>query len=291
MLKKLILNSNSYLNCLNSPKYKITLKSMKFFTDGNEQDQPDKTFKLHMAAKKEQPKQRGTSIKNETKVQKKMPVMILSKGTKIEEKKQDIHIPPEDIQNIVLPEKADIPNILTENKIFSDYLKILRNSTHNSFRNAYLNTIRMMISNKISVIEKELVNLKQSGGDNKFDNKIRDEKIEKGSSQESSASTDKDLSESESYGEFKTIFAIQSIKEVENSIKVLPFEQLSNIKFKYSLLRFYSERNIDKAFEYFYDNLKDDRNYINDDFLVFLKKCVTYDKTNYVCNIVLIIYL
>jgi hypothetical protein len=137
-------------------------------------------------------------------------------------------------------------NFIWDNSLFRDYFENMKKLHYFGFKKVYEESLKNLLVREISSLENQISHLKdkiQSG-----DLKIQNLKVP---SQDESK-----LSEGSFTKTAKDIFTSSSIKELENRLNTLPISTLNDAEFQYKTLDFYSERNIDKAFEYFYDNLR-----------------------------------
>jgi hypothetical protein len=146
-------------------------------------------------------------------------------------------------------------------KTFIPFLKDFEKCYNSINKSIYINNMTQMVRNKLDYIEGEI---------NRLNNRV-DERIGTNSHIVS--------------GEVaipKTLFGLTSIKDTENHIKSLPTNVSNDIKFKLELLNHYANLNIDKAFEYYYENLYKTSFEADEFFVNFVRKCFQYDKAEYV---------
>lgn len=192
------------------------------------------------------------------------------------EKVEEIEFKEEEIP-VQVQEKKFYPSYFTQNRYYSRYVKNLENTAKNYFDKIYGNVLNELIRNKISKLENDFAEIKKNSNYN-VDNKTQNIRVGL-----SSKDNIKTQTSSQSNQEHTELFNSQSIKEFEAKLAQLPIITLTDYTFKTNILDFYAERNVDKAFEFFYDNMRHDSidtsnagNLSN-----FLLKLIKYDKIEY----------
>lgn len=174
------------------------------------------------------------------------------------------------------------------NTYFSKYTNYLKNYHRQSFENIYKMNLIKLTSNKIKELEKELRVLKEVNNRRQGDSKTQNLSIEKNKTgnrnkknETSEISSEKTISPNDN----DSIFQSKSIKELENKLKQVPVSTINELGFKYQVLNFYTEINIDKAFGFFYDNIMTEEAVLSplssSSLKKFLQRLVELDKTHY----------
>jgi hypothetical protein len=191
----------------------------------------------------------------------------------------------EDRASQFLQTETDINNAsyLINNSTFSKYFSTLKNFHAYSFTKAYNAKVVENINEKISLIQREINHLKeQSEGEVQ---KIQNIRVNIDNS-----NTTKLNQQKINILAHEIFTNVKSIKDIEAKLSTLSATTLKDNTFKYKLLNFYAERNIDKAFEYFYENLLTQKSDFalglihQKEFISFLTRLVELDKTPYLSS-------
>jgi hypothetical protein len=169
-----------------------------------------------------------------------------------------------EVSKASVAEEINIDNAFQPHKSILPFIKDVEKCYKAVNKTIYYNSISTLIKEKINYLENEINKLSEKEN---YDNRIKNEQI---------------MSTSSTVDTPKTLFNTTSIKETEISVKDLPKNTLNDNKFKLELLNHYSNLNIDKAFEYYYDNLYKAKFETNPYFINFIQKCFHYDKAEYV---------
>lgn len=197
-------------------------------------------------------------------------------------KKPESELKPKEIP-VYKKEKSIYPGYFTHNRYYSKYVKNLEKSATNYFDKIYGKVFNELIRNKIQNLEKNLNEFRKKSSE-EFDNKVQNIRIESKTPAEANKLKEELSSASQSnQHEHLEIFKSSSISEMESKLKNIPILILNDFAFKAKILDFFCERNVDKAFEFFYDNMRFDSLDLTNagKFSNFLEKLLKYDKVEY----------
>ena len=192
--------------------------------------------------------------------------------------------PVKTIFDKLIPERINVPSYFFTNKIFSRYLKSMKNLHSQYFKHIYNNSVKELIGNKISQLEHQINSMKEPKN---LDQKVQNMRV---NSKKAIDNTTQNNKLSPIY--IDDIFLnSQSIKELESKLEdKKDLEKTSS--FNFSLLAFYSTRNIDKAFNYFLSNISNNNiagnipvAFDHNNFQYFFSKCIEYDRQPYLKSI------
>jgi hypothetical protein len=176
--------------------------------------------------------------------------------------KSKLNTPKQDIKDLSVNKIAK--SNLRPHRSFLPFLKDYERLYNAINNNIYSKNMSQIINDKISYLEKEIANMSD---------KVSDKRVNL------IYMNIKEVTPP------KTLFNLTSIKETENHLKTLPAKLLKDMSFQMELLNHYSNLNIDKAFEYYYETFYKLPIETNEYFVNFIRKCFQYDKSEYVCII------
>lgn len=210
-------------------------------------------------------------------------IPTIKQGQPTESKSKTAKTKQEEISHVITETDIKNASYLINNSSFSKYFSTLKNFHNYSFTKTYNTKIIENINEKISIIQNEIDHLKSQ-------NQGQVVKIQNIRLNNDTLKQESKIFSQKSSVNFEIFNNVKSIKEIEAKLTSLPKNTLKDITFKYKLLNFYSERNIDKAFEYFYENILNDVSESGltvthqKEFISFLTRLVELDKTPYLMS-------
>ena len=291
---KFILRSKACLKI--NQREKLNSCAKAFSTDNSDKSNKKEVFILRPRDKKPEVKPVQTPTTSQQKSEK---FITLKSNLPKDDRRDQRQIKPKDETNVLawkkekfldgeieadevlIEEKKIYPSYMTQNRSYFKYIKSLEKMTKNYFDKIYNNTITALIKKKISQLEKDLNEIKNENS-NEIDKKVQSVKVES-NSVESSKSEDNPLKSKPNTQDHAALFSSSSIKDFESKLAKLPILVLNDFNFKTKILGFYLERNVDKAFEFFYDNMRHDSIETSnaENLSEFVKALLKYDKVEY----------